>query len=331
MNSGQKAHPFVAWLLMLALGTMLSADSAPRLSRIDVAYLGRISPEVDMPYQYFAAALQGMPVALRSRLRVRFIAAMTTDSWRFDAAALEALQMRPAAIIAPNTAAARAFRRHHAAMPPVVFASFMDPVLYGVVASTSPRAEPITGIWITDDLDAKRLELLQDAYPGIKKVAVLMDKDWAKNSDAAARLAGAGTQLGLQVTLLFAEDAEEATRVLDGLAPDDFDAWLLPPTGLAYLSSEPLLARLRTWRKPVITGSTGDVTAGAPLSYTVDDSFRFAAMVDLLRRVLEGEPPGAIPIQRPPPPKLAVNATPRDGFPMPAPGILKRADIVVAR
>lgn len=318
-------------MLAFALGTMLTADSATRLPIIDVAYLGRISPRVDEPYQHFVTALDDMPHALRTRIRVRFIEAMTETRWRFDEAAQEAIELAPHAIIAPNTAAARAFKRHRAAMPPVVFASFMDPVLYEVVESTSPRAEPVTGIWIADDLDAKRLELLQDAYPNIKKVAVLMDKDWGKNSDAGTRLARAADQLGLNVTLLFAEDATEAMHVLDRLAPSDFDGWLLPPTGLAYLSSEPILERLRTWRKPVITGSTADVVAGAPLSYTVDDRFRFGAMVELLRRVLEGEPPGSIPIQRPPPPTLVVNAVPRDGFPPPAPGVLKRADLVVAR
>lgn len=262
-------------------------------------------------------------------MQIKFVQAMDNTTWRFDEAAAEAVQAKPAAIVAPNTAAARAFERHRSDMPPVIFSSFLDPVRYRVVATTSPRAESITGIWVAEDLDGKRVEILKDAYPHIKKVAVLMDRYWAENSDAAINLPKAAKQLDLTITLLLAEDLKDVTAVLDSAIARHFDAWCLPPSGVAYLNSDFILDRLRQWGKPVIVASPQDVERGAPLSYTVDENFRFAAMADLLRRVLEGEPAGSIPVQRPPQPKLAVRAMPTDGFPPPGAAVVKRADVVL--
>lgn len=328
MSRVQMAYPLVLLMMAAALGMLLVADTKP-LQPIHVVYLGRISTQVDRPYQNFIKALNGLDDPLRRRIRVTFVEAMTASAWRFEAAAEQAIRLGPDIIIAPNTAAARAMRPFRDRMPPVIFASFMDPVRYGVIDRTSKRTEPITGVWIADDLDAKRLELLRDAYPGIRRVAVLMDRDWAKNSEAAERLPRAAHLLGLTVESLLAEDIAEATRLLDALHPHAFDAWLLPPSGLAYLSSAALLERLRAWRRPVIVGDTQDVVQGAPLSYMVDEDFRYAVMVELLRRVLNGEPAGSIPVERPPTPKLAVNAFPMAGFPPPDKAVVLRADVVV--
>ncbi|PTT92880.1 hypothetical protein DBR42_01185 [Pelomonas sp. HMWF004] len=329
MSRVHMAYPLVLLMMAITLSMLLTADSTRPLQPIQVVYLGRISTQVDRPYQSFIKALNGLDDPLRRRIRVTFVEAMTATAWRFEAAAEQAIRLGPDVIIAPNTAAARAMRPFGQRMPPVIFASFMDPVRYGVIDRTSERTEPITGVWIADDLDSKRLELLRDAYPGIRSVAVLMDRDWAKNSDAADRLPRAAHQLGLTVETLLAEDMAEATRLLDALHPHAFDAWLLPPSGLAYLSSTALLERLRAWQRPVIVGNTQDVVQGAPLSYMVDEDFRYAVMVELLRRVMNGEPAGSIPVERPPTPKLAVNAFPMAGFPPPDKAVVLRADVVV--
>jgi putative ABC transport system substrate-binding protein len=277
----------------------------------------------------FTEALAHLPNDLRASVELRWATALLVDGGdRIPEAIDEALAIRPQVLIAPNAAVARAVRRRQLSIP-VIFSSFLNPVRRDVVSSTLHRDEPFAGVWIADEMDSKRLEILHDAYPAVKTVAVLMDRDWGQDTDAQARLPAAGQRLGLQVTLLYAEDLAEARQLLKRPEAARFDAWCLPPTGLAYLYTADLLQYIKAWGKPVILGDTRDVQqGGAPLSYMVEENFRWTAMVDLMARVLQGEPAGSIPIQRPVQSVLAVRPAPAEGFPSPSAQVVRRADVV---
>jgi len=302
-------------------------DHSQATGPIRLAFLGRLTESEDSGFSRFHKALGGMPEALRSRLRIQFFSTIKGEPEDIERAVDMALAARPQIIVAPSSATALAVKKRNGNIP-VVFASFLDPVRYAVVSSTTQRTEPMTGVWISDDLDGKRLELLQDAYPHIRSVALLIDRDWGENAGSETRLPEVAHRLGLSLTVLYAEDLVEANRVLDNPQVRSFDAWCLPPTGLAFLHSKKVLDRLRSWGKPVIASSAADVEGGAPLSYALDYSFAWPAMVDLLVRILQGEPANSIPIQRPQRSVLAVRAQPATGFPVPASTIIQRADQV---
>jgi ABC-type uncharacterized transport system substrate-binding protein len=319
----------VAWSLALMAALCVRSDCTVEGARLRVVYMGRIAADKDPGFSAFSDALPRLPADLRTRLELRYVTALLEDgSNRFPEAIREALDERPAVIIAPNTAVAKAVRRQRLNIP-VIFSSFLHPVRRHVVSSTLRREEPFTGVWIADELDSKRLEILRDAYPNVRTVAVLMDRDWGEDTEASTRLPAAGARLGLKVTLLYAEDFKEAQQVLAEPGSAKFDAWCLPPTGLTYLYTAELLEYIKAWHKPVILGETRDVQAGAPLSYMVEESFRWVAMTELMARVLQGEPAGSIPIQRPMKSVLAVRPVPAEGFPAPATQVVRRADVVV--
>jgi putative tryptophan/tyrosine transport system substrate-binding protein len=312
------------------LGALIvRSDSASAPTKLRVVYLGRIAADQDPGFGPFSNALTQLPAELRSRIDLRYVTALLADRKdRIPQAIDEAVAMQPQIIIAPNTTVASAVRQRRLPVP-VVFSSFLNPVRNQVVSSTLRRDEPFAGVWIADDMDSKRLEVLHDAYPAVKTVAVLMDRDWGEDTDAASKLPAVGQRLGLQVSLLYAEDLIEAEQVLARPEAAKFDAWCLPPTGLTYLYASELLDRIKAWRKPVILGETRDVLGGAPLSYMVEESFRWGAMAELVARVLQGEPAGSIPIQRPLKSILAVRPVPSEGFPPPSAQVVRRADVVV--
>jgi len=253
---------------------------------------------------------------------------MSSTSLRYEEAVNEAIAMRPAVIVAPSTASARAVRQRNLLIP-VVFTSFSDPVRAEIVTSTFRRSEPFTGVWMADELDAKRLEILHDAYPDLKSIAVVVDTIWDNDARSRLRLPDWGRRLGLSVKVLLAENRSDVERLLDDEASRQFDAWCLPPSGLSSLNSEFIVERLRQWGKPVIVGRTLAAANGAPLSYGYDPGFRWPAMVNLLSRVLRGEPAGTIPIQRPSRTVLAVSLAPASGFPAAGPSVIQRADQVI--
>ena len=269
-----------------------------------------------------------MPTPLRSRLKLQFVPALLADRYRIEDGVTEAISQRPDVIIAPSTTTARAVRQRRSGIP-LLFVSFQNPLRTQVVDSLEKRLEPMTGVWIADDLDTKRLELLRDAYPEVKSVAFLMDRSWAEDRDSELKLPAMAAQMGIRLQIFYAEDGVEAHRLLDKISAEDFDAWCLPPTGLAYLHTAAILRRIGEWQKPVVTGDFADISQGAALSYGVDDSFRWPALMELLTRVLQGESPGDIPIQTPQRFILAVRTTPGAKLPPPSLNVQRRADLLL--
>lgn len=327
LNMGRKTYLAIGTGLVVLLAVLARSDTVEPAPPLDIVYLGRISPGEDPRYQLFIEALGGLSPHLRSRVRPHHVIALTASATRLPEAVQEALALHPALVVAPSAATARAMRQAGSSVP-VVFTSFTDPVAEGVVSSIAERAEPFAGVWMIDDLDSKRLELLLLAYPGIRSVAVLLDRTRERNDDAMRRLPIVGRSLGLDVTVLLADDFAEAQRLLDLPQTQRFDAWSIPPTGLASINGPQLLERLRAWGKPVIVGSTQYVKEGAPISYAYDNSLRWPTMVQLVERVLSGESPGSIPVLRQYRPELAARPIPAEGFPSPSWAAVRRADLV---
>lgn len=316
-------------LLITLMGAALLRADCARLPLTQlIVFLGIGSAAKDPSFQRFQAAVDKLPDENRRRMQIRFMDAGLEAPASMLAAAGRVAALRPALIVAPSSATAK-LAKDHVGGTPIVFGSVLDPVRYGVVSSMERRAEAMTGVWVADTLDAKRLEILRDAYPRVKRVAVLIDRPWGEYFDSEKTLPPIAASLGLEVTILYAEGTPEAEALLAEPRAADFDAWCLPRSGLAGLNTPMIVNKLRAWGKPVILANTADMSGGAPLSYALDMSFAWPAMAELVVRVLDGEPPGGIPILRPQRAVLAVRPNPEGGFPAPSAQVVRRADLVL--
>ncbi len=317
-----------ALLITIASVLSLRRDSAPLEPQALIAFMGIGAPERDTSYQRFMTALDQSPPQKRQRLRVVFVeSGLATPQTRIEAARHVA-SLNPRIVVAPSSATAK-MAKERLQETPIIFGSFLDPVRYGLVSSMESRREQMTGVWVADTLDEKRLEILRDAYPSAKRIAVLIDRPWGQYFESATKLPAVGSALGLEVSVLFAEDAKDARALLEKPSSREFDAWCLPRTGLAGLNTSLIVERLRRWGKPVIIANTPDMASGAPLSYALDMSFAWPAIAELVYRVLDGEDASSIPVLRPQRAVLAVRPDPPEGFPPPAAAIVRRADVVL--
>jgi putative ABC transport system substrate-binding protein len=117
----------------------------------------------------------------------------------FDALAAELVALQPDAIVTVATPPVLAAKRATARIP-IVMATAGDPVRLGVVASFARPGGNVTGVTLYgSELNAKRIELLREAIPAIKRIAFLAN---AKNP----------------YSRLLWEEAEPAARAL-GLEP----------------------------------------------------------------------------------------------------------------
>lgn len=312
-----------ALCVVLALGGDSSPPQWPR-----VVFLGRGTAQTDDAFKSYVRTLQRTHPALTGKVRVEFADVSDQPDAQQPGLLAAIAATGPAVLLAPNGNMA-ALAARHAPGTPLVFSSYIDPVEAGIVSAMERRAEPVTGIWVTEQLDGKRLEVLRDAYPGLRRIAVLTDRSWNQSVNTVAPVERAAVALGLQVDVLLADDVDQTRALLDSPAARGFDAWIVPRSYVAVLALPLILERLRAWHKPLIVSSVGEVRSGAPMSYGVDTAFIWPGLTDLTARVLAGEPAGAIPVQRPQRFVLAVRTDAATGLPPPGIAVMRRADVVI--
>jgi putative ABC transport system substrate-binding protein len=213
---------------------------------------------------------------------------------------------------------------------PIVFAVAGDPVANGLVASLAKPGGNVTGFSTQQsDLTGKRLELLREMVPGLRRVAVLVNMGNPQNVLERDEVGATARTLGLEVFTLEirrAEDIAPAFETLKGRA----EALYIPPdptviTHLIRINMLALGARL-----PTIHGSQEYVEAGGLMSYgpNFPDLYRRAG--DLVDKILRGAKPADIPVEQPTKFDLVINLTTAKviGLEVP-PTLLARADEVI--
>ena len=191
---------------------------------------------------------------------------------------------------------------------PIVFGVANDPVAAGYVASLARPGGNITGLSLqTSDLAAKRLELLREVVPGLRRLVILVNP---ANPAAAAEIgqaqAAAGL-LGLDVsTIEFrrADDIGAAAGRRDGAAA-------------LYVCTDPLVlaqrAKINTLalaaRLPTIYGAREHVEVGGLMSYGANFPDLFRRSAEMVDKILRGAKPGDLPVEQPTKFDLVINLT----------------------
>jgi putative tryptophan/tyrosine transport system substrate-binding protein len=211
---------------------------------------------------------------------------------------------------------------------PIVFALAQDPVGTGLVASLARPGGNLTGLSIlATDLAGKRLEILRDLLPALRRPAILGNAAFStlqmNEFEAAAR------KLALQVERLEvrrAEDIAPAIETLKGRA----DA--------LYVCSDALLfgERLRIntialgMHLPTMFVVRESVEAAGLISYGTNYRDQFTRAADMVDKILRGAKPADIPVEQPTRFELVVNLITARALGLSVPeSFLLRADQVI--
>jgi ABC-type uncharacterized transport system substrate-binding protein len=278
--------------------------------------------------------------ALRSGLRElgwvdgeNFVLDYSWTEGRFDRLAelAEDLARRKVdVIVAPSSVYVDAARRATATIP-IVFVSHADPLRSNHVASLARPGGNVTGLsLLMTETNAKAVEILKEAVPGLSSLAVVFDPATPSHAPGLKAVEAAGLALGVRIRPSPMPSASDFEREFEAIAANRAEAVLVLSTPLFIASAERLAELAIQHKLPSLFGPKEHTAAGGLLSYSPDRTDLWRRGAGYVDRILRGAQPSELPVQQPTKFELVINSKTAKalGLTMP-PALLARADEVI--
>jgi putative tryptophan/tyrosine transport system substrate-binding protein len=248
---------------------------------------------------------------------------------RLSSLAAELVRLKVEVICAASTPAALAAKEATTTIP-IVFANVAFPTKTGLVASYARPGGNVTGVAFIGPEYGKRLELLREAAPTLRRVALIYNPDNRAQVLALEETQRWAKALGVTIESHSVRGADDFAGVFNVMAKRRPDA--LMTTADVFIASH--LARIvdfaATHRLLSVYPDKEYVAAGGLMSYgaSAPDMYRHAAIY--VDRILKGAKPADLPVEQPQKFELAINLKTAKalGLTVP-PSLLLRADQVI--
>jgi putative ABC transport system substrate-binding protein len=232
-------------------------------------------------------------------------------------------------IIVTNGDSIDTARRAIAAVP-MVFALANDPVGGGLVATLAQPGGNVTGLSLqATDLGGKRLELLREIVPRLRRLAIMVDVGYSDSVLEMGEVRAAARTLGIEVAPAEIRRAEDIVPTVEAVKAQA-DALYVVVGALVGAYRTRIITSALSARLPTLFSNREQVQAGGLMSYgpSVPDMFHRTA--DLVDKILRGAKPGDIPVEQPTKFELVINLTTARALGLTIPdSFLLRADEVI--
>jgi putative ABC transport system substrate-binding protein len=214
---------------------------------------------------------------------------------------------------------------------PVVFAFSGDPIEAGFVSTLSRPGGNLTGMsFMALELAGKRIELLREFMPGIKRVAALANPYHAGDQAERRVSQAAAAALGIEIAYFETRNAGEVGPALAAIEKSGSQAAVMFPFATIFASRE----RIARWsierRIPTISGWAQFAEGGNLMSYGPNLRASFRRLATFVDKILRGAKPADIPVELPSSVELVVNQRAARALRLTVPAsILQRADRVI--
>ena len=213
---------------------------------------------------------------------------------------------------------------------PIVFATVADPLSTGLVASLAQPGGNVTGLSLTQpELAGKRLELLREAIPGLRRLAIMANADYPPSIRELGEVETAARQLGIETIALKIRQAADITPTFETLNDRAQALYVvgeaLTSTNQVRIHSFALAARL-----PTMDPGREMVQTGGLMSYGPNFPSLYRRAADYVDKILRGAKPADLPVEQPTKFDFVINLTTAKalGLTVP-PSLLARADEVI--
>jgi putative tryptophan/tyrosine transport system substrate-binding protein len=280
----------------LALPHALFAQAPGKMVRI-----GFLVPTTRKGY---APRIEGLKAGLRELGYVEgknlLIEYRSVEDDRYDRLpdlAAQLVGLKPDVLVTGGTPAALALKRATSSIP-IVIGSASDPVATGLVSNLARPGGNITGTtFFVAELAVKRLQLLREALPELKRVAVLMNGDNVSMRPVEREMMPAAKGLGLEMQRHDVRSPSDFEAAFSAMAARNAEALVVVEDAMLNVNSRRLGA-MATGRRLVSIGSPDVASGGGAFAYGVDQVEMFRRAANYVDKVVRGANPGDLPIER---------------------------------
>ena len=212
--------------------------------------------------------------------------------------AAEFVQRRVDVIVTSGTGIVLAAKQATSVIP-IVFAATGDPVGTGLVTSLARPGGNVTGLSNQEtDIAAKRLELLREVVPGLRRLAIMFNVDAPVSVlDMREVQAAAGT-LGLDVALSEIRQTKDIASAFDRLK-GRADALYVCTEPLVFTNRVRINILAAAARLPTMHSHRDYIEAGGLISYGTNFPDLFRRAGNYVDKILRGSSPGDLPVEQP--------------------------------
>ena len=248
---------------------------------------------------------------------------------RFAELAAEFVRLKVDAIVTSGTPSVLALMQATSSIP-IVFVAVGDPVANGLVKSLARPGGNVTGLSNqTRDLAGKRVEILREVIPGLRRLAILANVGndavvlEMRDAQAAART------LGYEVATLEIRRSDDIAPAFETLR-DRADAIYIVIDALVVINRVSINTLALNARLPTMHAFRESVEAGGLISYGPNFPELWRRSAEYIDKILRGAKPGDIPVEQPTKFDLVINLKTAKalGLSVP-PALLARADGVI--
>lgn len=305
---------FVAAGIAAAIATR-SALAAPR-TNARVGYLELVSAaDGELLYRDFVEGLKRHGYVEGRNLRLLRRSGDGETEMRLSSLAAELAAERVDVVLSATTVAARSAAKGAPKIPAVFLASG-DPRLEGLVTSLSRPEGNLTGIVTQgEDLTAKRLQLLKQAFPAIRTVAIV----GSTLSMSRSAFADAASKLQLATLQFPAHRRDEHGEVAAAIRRSAANAILVVDDADAMPAVQSFTRLMMATRLPVMFNSDVFVEHFGLMAYGASLRPQYRRAAGIVARLLEGAKPSAIPVEMPTRYELVFNRRAMEEYALPLP------------
>ncbi len=218
---------------------------------------------------------------------------------RLNELAEELVRLKVDVILAPSSVYVEAARSATSTIP-IVFAVHADPIGSGHVSSLARPGGNITGVsLLMSETNAKLLELLKEAVPGLSRVAVLWNPATPSHEPGLRAVEERARALKVRVYPVAVRSETEFESAFAAIVRERSEGVLVLSTPLFIAGAKPLAELAMKHKLPTMFGPRVHAEAGGLLSYGADRADLFGRAATYVDKILRGTKPTDLPVEQP--------------------------------
>jgi ABC-type uncharacterized transport system substrate-binding protein len=212
---------------------------------------------------------------------------------------------------------------------PIIFANVIDPVGAGFVVSLARPGGNTTGFTAFEySISGKWLELLKEAVPNLKRVAVVRDPLISAGIGQFAAIQTLAS--GLEIIAVNPREPAEISKALKAFAQERDGGVIITASSPSETHHDLLLSLALQLRLPTVSPFRYFTSNGGLASYGPDANNSYEHAATYVDRVLKGERPADLPVQAPTKYQLVINLRTAKAIDLALPQtLIARADEVI--